>query len=86
MVFPDHAYLLFLYFEETFCHKAFSDINHSIYPGIYLFIVLTECLPKVGTFMRILSSNPAKSGLEGGAWIDGYDYQNNDKKHYHYKK
>ena len=24
-------------------------------------------------------SDPAKSGLESGAWIDGYDYQNKDK-------
>ena len=36
--------------------------------------------------MRVLLSDPAKSGLEGGAWIDGYDYQNKDKKHYHYEK
>ena len=28
--------------------------------------------------MRIIS-DAAKSGLEGGAWIDGYDYQNKDK-------
>ena len=41
---------------------------------------------KVGTFMRIILSDPAKSGLEGGVWIDGYDYQNKDKKHYHYEK
>ena len=24
-------------------------------------------------------SDPAKSGLESGAWIDGYDSQNKDK-------
>ena len=30
--------------------------------------------------MRIILSDPAKSDLEGGAWIDGYDYQNKDKK------
>ena len=30
--------------------------------------------------MRIILSDPAKSGLEGGAWIDEYDYQNKDKK------
>ena len=29
--------------------------------------------------MRILLSDPAKRGLEGGAWIDGYGYQNKDK-------
>ena len=29
--------------------------------------------------MRIILSDPAKRGLEGGAWIDGYDYQNKDK-------
>ena len=29
--------------------------------------------------MRILLSDPAKRGLEGGAWIDGYDNQNKDK-------
>ena len=68
-----------LYFEQTFCQKVFSDITHSIYPGIHLFIVLTECLPKAGTFMRIILSDPAKNGLEGGAWIDGYDYQNKVK-------
>ena len=38
VVFPDHTHLLFLYFEQAFCHKVFSDINHSVYPGIYLFI------------------------------------------------
>ena len=68
-----------MYFEQTFGHKVFSDINHSVYPGIYLYIVLTECLPKLGTFMRIILSDPAKSGLEDGAWIDGYDYQSKDK-------
>ena len=34
--------------------------------------------------MRIILSDPAKSGLEGGAWIDGYDYQNKDKKNKHF--
>ena len=29
--------------------------------------------------MRIILSDPAKSVLEGGAWIDVYDYQNKDK-------
>ena len=29
--------------------------------------------------MRIILSDQAKRGLEGGAWIDGYDYQNKDK-------
>ena len=29
--------------------------------------------------MRTILSDPAKSGLEGGAWIDEYDYQNKDK-------
>ena len=28
--------------------------------------------------MKIISSDPAKSGLEGGAWTDKYDYQNKD--------
>ena len=32
--------------------------------------------------MRIILSDPAKSGLECGAWIDGYDYQNKDKKNF----
>ena len=27
-----------------------------------------------------------KSGLESVAWMDGYDYQNKDKKNYHYEK
>ena len=30
--------------------------------------------------MRIILSDLAKSGREGGAWIDGYDYQSKDKK------
>ena len=52
-----------------------------------MFIVLTECMPKVGTFMRIILSDPAKSSLEGGAWIDGYDNKNkNKKKQYNYEK
>ena len=75
-----------MYYEQAFCHKLFSDNNHSVYPGIYLFIFLTECLPKVGTFMRIILSDPAKSGPEDGAWIEGYDYQNKDKTHYHFEK
>ena len=29
--------------------------------------------------MRTILSDSAKSGLEGGAWIDGYAYQNKDK-------
>ena len=29
--------------------------------------------------MRIILSDPAKSGLEGCAWNDGYDNQNKDK-------
>ena len=36
--------------------------------------------------MRIILSDPAKSGAEDGAWIDGYDNQNKDKTHYHYEK
>ena len=34
----------------------------------------------------MILSDPAKSGLVDGAWIDGYDYQNKEKKHYHYEK
>ena len=26
--------------------------------------------------LRLVLSDPAKSGLESSAWIDGYDYQN----------
>ena len=29
--------------------------------------------------MRIVLSDPAKSGLEGGAWIDGYDTRKKTK-------
>ena len=38
--------------------------------------------------LRFVLSDPAKSGFESGAWIDGYDYQNRDthKKHNHYGK
>ena len=32
---------------------------------------------------NIRSSQPKV--VEGGAWTDEYDYQNKDKKHYHYK-
>ena len=53
---------------------------------IFSFLFLTECLPKVGTLMRIILSDPAKSGPEDGAWIEGYDYQNKDKTHYHFEK
>ena len=28
--------------------------------------------------LRFVLSDSAKSGLESGAWIDGYDYQNKD--------
>ena len=31
-------------------------------------------------------SDPAKSGLESGAWVDGCNTQNKNKKHYHYLK
>ena len=36
--------------------------------------------------MRIILPDPAKSGLEGGAWIDRYDYKNKEKTHYHCEK
>ena len=35
--------------------------------------------------MRILLSDLAKSGVESGAWVDGYDYQNKDKNIYNTK-
>ena len=43
---------------------------------------------KNNMILRFVLSDPAKSSLESSAWIDGYDYQNNDtqKKHYHYEK
>ena len=31
-------------------------------------------------------SDPTKRGLESGACVDGYDYQNEAKKHQHYEK
>ena len=31
-------------------------------------------------------SDLAKSGLESDAWVDGYGYQNKDKKHYRHEK
>ena len=37
--------------------------------------------------LRFISSDPAKSGLGSGAWINGYDDQNKDtQKHNHYEK
>ena len=30
--------------------------------------------------------NPVKSGLESGAWVDEYNYQNKDKNHDHCEK
>ena len=36
--------------------------------------------------LRFISSDPAKSGLGSGAWINGYDDQNKDtQKHNHYE-
>ena len=72
-----------LYIEQTLCHKGFSDIVHSVYPGMYLFMFLTECFPKdfLGEYNDIMVlSDLAKSGLESGAWIDGYNNQNKDTK------
>ena len=54
VVVSDYTHLLFLYFEQTLCHKGFSDILRSVYSGIYLFIFMTQCFPKVGTIMRII--------------------------------
>ena len=36
--------------------------------------------------MRVILLDPAKSDLEGCAWIDGFDDKNKDKKYYHYEK
>ena len=37
--------------------------------------------------LRFILSDPAKSCLGSGAWINGYDDQNKDtQKHYHYEK
>ena len=33
---------------------------------------------KNNIILRFVLSDPAKSGLEISAWIDGYDYQNKD--------
>ena len=35
VVFPDHTHLLFLYFDQTLCHKVSNDIVRSVYRGIY---------------------------------------------------
>ena len=35
--------------------------------------------------MKIILSDPVKRGLEGDAWVDRYDNQNKDKKHYDYE-
>ena len=42
---------------------------------------------KNNMILRFISSDPTKSGLGSGAWINGYDDQNKDtQKHYHYEK
>ena len=33
---------------------------------------------EINMILRFILSDPAKSSLESSAWIDGYDYQNND--------
>ena len=37
---------------------------------------------KNNIILRFVLSDPAKSSLESSAWIDGYDYQNNDTQKY----
>ena len=47
-------------------------------------LFLDKMLAQSGNFyennmiLRLVLSDPAKSSLESSAWIDGYDYQNND--------
>ena len=69
--------------DQACCNNVFSDILSLVYLGIYHFMFLTECFPKVGTFMRIIwyyvTIRSGQSGLESGALVDGYVYQNKDK-------
>ena len=42
----DLVNILEQYFDQTLCHKVFSDIVRSVYPGIYHFIFWRNVFPK----------------------------------------
>ena len=73
-----------MYFEQARCHRVFGDIVRSAYPGIYHFIIFDRMFARSRNFyennmiLRFVLSDPAKSGLESSAWIDGCDDQNKD--------
>ena len=51
---------------------------------MYHFILFDRMFSQSSNFYEnnmilYLLSDPAKSGLESSAWVDGYDYQNKDK-------
>ena len=78
-----HRFLIFaifltLYFDQTLCHKDFSDIVHTVYTGIYNFIFLTEWVKK--TSMRIWYYGIIRSSQKWfGKWYMGWNYQSKDK-------
>ena len=73
-----------LYFDQTLCHKVFSDIVRSVYPVIHHFI-FEEMFSKSRNFyeskmiLRYYQIWPKVIWKVHGAWIDGYDSQNKDK-------
>ena len=71
-----------LHFEKALSHKIFTDIIRAVYPSICHFKFCDRVFGQSRNFYenKMIKLDPAKSGLESGAWIDEYDYQNRKKK------
>ena len=72
-----------MYFDQILCHKVFSDIVRSVYPGIYHFI-FEGMFSQSRTFYEntmilwYYQIRPKVVWKVHGAWIDGYDSQDKD--------
>ena len=76
-----------MYFEQTLCHRVW------VIPFIHYTLAFITLLSFDRMFaesmnfyennmilIRFILSDPAKSGLESGAWIDGHDIQKRQDK------
>ena len=75
-----------MYFEQALCHRVW------VIPFIHFTLAFITLLSFDRMFsesmnfyennmiLRFILSDPAKSGLESGAWIDGHDIQKMHEK------
>ena len=70
-----------MYIDQTLCHKIFSGITHAVYPGFYHFKLCDGLFAKSWNFYENnMVQGSAIGRLESGAWVDGHDYQSEQRE------